>query len=215
MADAVVSDAADLRRLAATAATSVPGSTASADAYHALGEALESRSTLLEQDIRTTGGQFGGMPLQSRAAHLHSEFDGTAQPLARACDAIRLPPDPLSGQQSQPCRPVVELLAKFVRVRQEVHDRLGRRGRPAIRDQFDDGRVRLVPDGRDHGEAAAMHCIGHPAFVEGLQILGGTTPSGDEDRIHTEFTPSRIDATDGLRHLRDGIVALHPHIHDQ
>ena len=85
-----------------------------------LGHGLQSRSTLLEQDIRTTGGQFGGMPLQSRAAHLHSEFDGTAQPLARACDAIRLPPDPLSGQQSQPCRPVVELLAKFVRVRQEV-----------------------------------------------------------------------------------------------
>ena len=73
--------------------------------------------------------------------------------------------------------------------------------------------VRLVPDGRDHGRRR-VHRIGHLAFVEGRRS-SGTTPSGDEDRIHTEFTPSRIDATDGLRHLRDGIVALHPHIHDQ
>ena len=41
-----------------------------------------------------------------------------------------------------------------------------------------------MPDSSDDRSSREVNSLGHDSLVEGLQILSGTTPSGQHDGIH-------------------------------
>ena len=80
----------------------------------------------------------------------------------------------------------------------------GRRS-PPVRDEIRNGDIRLMPDGRDHGDPGGVDGPGHPLVVEGPEVLQRAAAPSRDDQIGDLMA---VGVADGRGDLRRGLRAL-------
>ena len=77
--------------------------------------------------------------------------------------------------------------------------RLGRRSGASIRNEIQEGHVDFVSDGTHHGHPASGHAPDDPFVLERREVIGGTSPTTDNDHVDVCYPFELIEGRYNLR----------------